>query len=70
MLRLIIQNGTNSGAQLHLEQGWLVLGRGEESVVRFVEPSVSTRHAIIATEHNVPERRADSNGQAVARRCD
>ncbi|MEP7336469.1 MAG: PrsW family glutamic-type intramembrane protease [Acidobacteriota bacterium] len=52
MLRLIIQNGTNSGVQLHLEQGWLVLGRGEESVVRFVEPSVSTRHAIISTEHN------------------
>lgn len=52
MLRLIVQNGTNSGAQLHLEQGWLVLGRGEESAVRFVEPSVSTRHAIIATEHD------------------
>ena len=52
MLRLIIQNGTNSGAQLHLEQGWIALGRGEESVLRFVEPSVSTRHAIIATEHD------------------
>lgn len=52
MLRLIIQNGTNSGSQLQLEQGWLVLGRGEESVVRFVEPSVSSRHAIIATEHD------------------
>jgi len=52
MLRLIIQNGTNSGVQLHLDQGWLVLGRGEESVLRFVEPSVSTRHAIISTEHN------------------
>ncbi|HEX8998767.1 MAG TPA: PrsW family glutamic-type intramembrane protease [Blastocatellia bacterium] len=52
MLRLIIQNGTNSGAQLHLEQGWLMLGRGEESVLRFVEPSVSTRHAIISTEQD------------------
>src|SRR5689334_9678195 len=52
MLRLVIQNGTNSGAQLHLDQGWLVLGRGEESAVRFVEPSVSTRHAIISTERN------------------
>jgi RsiW-degrading membrane proteinase PrsW (M82 family) len=52
MLRLIIQNGTNSGAQLHLDQGWLMLGRGEESVLRFVEPSVSTRHAIIATEQD------------------
>jgi len=51
MLRLIIQNGTNSGAQLHLDHGWLVLGRSEESAVRFVEPSVSTRHAIIATEN-------------------
>lgn len=52
MLRLIIQNGTNSGAQLHLDQGWLMLGRGEESALRFVEPSVSSRHAIIATEHD------------------
>lgn len=52
MLRLLIQNGTNSGVQLQLEQGWLLLGRGEESVLRFVEPSVSTRHAIIATEQD------------------
>ena len=52
MLRLLIQNGTNSGAQLQLEQGWLLLGRGEESALRFIEPSVSTRHAIISTERD------------------
>lgn len=53
MLRLIIQNSTHSGQQIHLDPqktNWLVLGRGEESKLRFVESSVSTRHAIIATE--------------------
>lgn len=29
-----------------------MLGRGPESILRFVEPSVSTRHAIISTERN------------------
>ena len=53
MLRLIVQNSTHSGQQLHLDPkkaNWLMLGRGEESTLRFVETSVSSRHAIIATE--------------------
>lgn len=53
MLRLIVQNSTHSGQQLYLDPqktNWFLLGRGEESVLRFVETSVSTRHAIISTE--------------------
>ncbi len=53
MLRLIIQNSTHSGEQLYLDpnkSNWVLLGRGEESVLRFAEPGVSTRHAIISTE--------------------
>ncbi len=54
MLRLIIQNSTNSGEQLYLDPNktnWLLLGRSEESLLRFTEPGVSTRHAIVSTEH-------------------
>lgn len=53
MLRLIVQNSAHSGQQLYLDPrktNWLLLGRGEESALRFVENSVSARHAIIATE--------------------
>lgn len=53
MLRLIIQNSTHSGEQLYLDPNkanWLLLGRSEESIMRFIEPCVSTRHAIISTE--------------------
>lgn len=54
MLRLIIQNGARAGEQLHLDPSktaWMLIGRGEESTFRFIEPSVSTRHAIIAAEN-------------------
>lgn len=54
MLRLIIQNSTHSGEQLYLDPNktnWLLLGRSEESLLRFAEPGVSTRHAIVSTEH-------------------
>ncbi|MFN0111366.1 MAG: PrsW family glutamic-type intramembrane protease [Blastocatellia bacterium] len=53
MLRLIIQNSAHSGEQLYLDPArtnWVMLGRGEESLFRFAEPSVSTRHAMISTE--------------------
>ncbi|MBS1789377.1 MAG: PrsW family intramembrane metalloprotease [Acidobacteria bacterium] len=53
MLRLIIQNSTHSGEQLYLDPkktNWVLLGRGEESVLRFAEPCVSARHAIVSTE--------------------
>ncbi len=54
MLRLIIQNSTYSGEQLYLDPqkaNWVVLGRGDESLLRFAEPGVSTRHAIVSTEN-------------------
>lgn len=53
MLRLIVQNSTHSGQQLYLDPkqtNWLLLGRSEESILSFVETSVSSRHAIISTE--------------------
>src|SRR5262249_9088187 len=51
MLRLIIQTGSLAGRQFQLEPGdasSLLIGRGAESAVRLTEPSVSSRHALIA----------------------
>src|SRR5262245_60734868 len=51
MLRLIIQSGSLTGRQFQLEPGdasSLMIGRGVESAVRLTEPSVSSRHALIA----------------------
>lgn len=53
MLRLTIQNSTHSGEQVYLDPNkanWVLLGRSEESILRFAEPCVSTRHAIVSTE--------------------
>jgi RsiW-degrading membrane proteinase PrsW (M82 family) len=53
MLRLIIQSGSLSGRQFDLAQGeqaWLLIGRSSECMVRFEEPVVSTRHAMIAAD--------------------
>lgn len=54
MIRLIIQNGAHAGEQIHFDQkktGWIMLGRGQESLFRFPESSVSVRHAMIASEN-------------------
>ncbi len=53
MLRLIIQSGSLAGRQFELEQGEaasLLIGRGAGSAVRLTEPSVSSRHALIAAD--------------------
>jgi RsiW-degrading membrane proteinase PrsW (M82 family) len=53
MLRLIIQSGSLAGRQFQLEPGTapsLLIGRGAESAVRLTEPSVSSRHALIAVD--------------------
>ncbi|MGH9935540.1 MAG: PrsW family glutamic-type intramembrane protease [Blastocatellia bacterium] len=53
MLRLIIQSGSLAERQFQLEQGEassLLIGRGAESAVRFTEPSVSSRHALIVAD--------------------
>src|SRR5262245_29934754 len=53
MLRLIIQSGSLAGRQFHLEPGIsssLLIGRGAESAVRLTEPSVSSRHGLIAAD--------------------
>ncbi|MGH9841712.1 MAG: PrsW family glutamic-type intramembrane protease [Blastocatellia bacterium] len=76
MLRLIIQSGSLRGRQFQLEQGdqaWLLIGRSDECVVRFEEPVVSTRHAMIAADgklfHLLDQRSANGtflNGSRVA----
>ena len=53
MLRLIVQNGSLSGHQFQLEQkdhASLLIGRGEECAARFDEKSISSRHAMIASD--------------------
>ena len=53
MLRLIIHSGSLSGHQFQVEQvdqSSLLIGRGEDCAVRFEEPVVSSRHAIIAAD--------------------
>ncbi|HKQ77654.1 MAG TPA: PrsW family glutamic-type intramembrane protease [Blastocatellia bacterium] len=53
MLRLIIQSGSLTGRQFQFEpetSPLLLIGRGAESAVRLTEPSVSSRHALIAVE--------------------
>lgn len=50
MLRLFVQNGALAGQQIHLEQGWILLGRSLDSKLPFTESIVSLRHAIISAE--------------------
>src|SRR5262249_155793 len=53
MLRLIIQSGSLVGREFQFEPGdlsSLLIGRGPESAVRLAEPSVSSRHAMIAAD--------------------
>ncbi len=34
-LRLVVQRGSLTGRQYELEQGWMLLGRGPDCVLRF-----------------------------------
>src|SRR5262245_30003762 len=52
-IRLIIQSGSLAGRQFLLEPetaSALLIGRSAESAIRLTEPSVSSRHVLIAAE--------------------
>jgi RsiW-degrading membrane proteinase PrsW (M82 family) len=52
-LRLIVNSGSLAGQEYESEQGWMLLGRGEDCALRFdyrADYMVSGRHAIISVQ--------------------